>query len=71
MTAEGAVNRRISATSQRKKRGVVVVGDFLLRETEIVMCGPDRMSQEVCFLLAQGHQAKVVGLFRGAHSINC
>uniref|UniRef100_A0A670JHM6 SGNH hydrolase-type esterase domain-containing protein n=1 Tax=Podarcis muralis TaxID=64176 RepID=A0A670JHM6_PODMU len=33
-----------------KRRCVVVIGDSLLRGTEAVICGPDKMSREVCCL---------------------
>jgi len=38
------------ASGRPQKRRVVVVGDSLLRGTEAIVCGPDKMSREVCCL---------------------
>ncbi|XP_060129222.1 uncharacterized protein LOC132591937 [Zootoca vivipara] len=48
VTLEGTAHGRIP--TKPMKRRVVVIGDSLLRGTEAVICGPDKMSREVCCL---------------------
>uniref|UniRef100_A0A670I570 SGNH hydrolase-type esterase domain-containing protein n=1 Tax=Podarcis muralis TaxID=64176 RepID=A0A670I570_PODMU len=47
-TLEPTAHRR--TPTRPKRRRVVVIGDSLLRGTEAVICGPDKMSREVCCL---------------------
>lgn len=41
----------IKTTHVKTKRKVIVIGDSLLKETESLICQPDTIPREACFLL--------------------